>query len=58
MVIMDQRLDLWAKRVTVEADREELYELDLILFFKSSYIHMVTVDISPGPLVSASQSMS
>lgn len=57
MVIMDQRLDLWAKRVTVEADREELYKLDLILFFKSSYLHMVKGEISPGPLVSASQSM-
>lgn len=54
---MDQRLDLWAKRVTVEADREELYKLDLILFFKSSYLHMVKGEISPGPLVSASQSM-
>lgn len=57
MVIMDQRLDLWAKRVTVEADREELYKLDLILFFKSSYLNMVKGEISPGPLVSASQSM-
>ena len=37
MVIMDQCLDLWARRVTVKADREELNMLDLILFFASSF---------------------